>query len=133
MVNSSQFQAFESFRPNGDDFRSLSRQGLPSPAYTIAKVIQERRITGAGIDMPEGLDSEDLDGLLDVVRLKTMHEGEETIPGNVGSLLRILGEQVLKLEDDLQIQPPLTPFELQSVRRLVTVVGSTEIVVAHRS
>ena len=114
-----------SFRPEGRDFISYS-DGLagapPSPLWTIARIAQHRVVPGVELDLPY---------ITPGYENQVLYEYEERY-GYTGVEVRVsseragqvaeIGRQILTLNEQGSIQPPLQHSEIQMIGHLVTTV-----------
>lgn len=109
-----------SFRPSSVGFVSRSVGGLIScPPYVIASVARRQVVEGAELTLPEGYDNDTLSGVQDLTgRL----EQDVRISSRRADELAQIGRQILILDEQGQIQPPLTAYQKQSIGHLVTLV-----------
>jgi hypothetical protein len=122
---------YNSFRPHGlEGFKSTTSSSYEtSPPYTIAQVARDRIKDKASFKLPDGYDDEVLDricwlsGQVNVEFAMSLRQGRE---------LREIGAQILELDNEDQIVPPLEFEETQAIRRLVQVVDATEVIVTNR-
>lgn len=114
-----------SFRTAEVGFTSRNPDGpVTAPPYIIASVAQHRVVPGAHIELPDGYDNE----VLSTIQGTTgwVNEYVRVSPQKAHELAQI-GSQILALNEQGQIQPPLGYFEQQSVIHLVSLVGQTAI------
>jgi hypothetical protein len=122
---------YNSFRPEGlEGFKSMTRSTYEtSPPYTIAQVARDRITDKASLMLPDGYDDEVLNricwlsGQVNVEFAMSLRQGYE---------LREIGAQILELDNEDKIMPPLGFEETQAIRRLVQVVDSTNTILSHK-
>lgn len=114
-----------SFRPEGHGFISYS-DGLagapPSPLWTIARIAQHRVVTGVELDLPHitpGYENQ----VLQEYEERYGYTGVDVYVSSVraGQVAEI-GRQILTLNEQGSIQPPLQDSEKQTISHLVTTV-----------
>lgn len=93
-----------------------------NPAYKIASIATNRVIETANLDLPGGYDKETL---RDVAGMAGYVDNDISISGRQAEELAHIGRQLLTLNEQGSIQPPLTYFEEQSVTHLVQLVDQT--------
>lgn len=109
-----------SFRTNEVGFVSRSAGGFIScPPYIIASVAQRRIAEGAELSLPEGYSND----TLEIIQGQTgwLDRDTRVSPRQAEELAQI-GRQVLTLNEQGAVQPPLNLTEKQSIGHLVTLV-----------
>ena len=109
-----------SFRQDSVGFVSRSAGGFTScPPYVIASVAQRRIVDRAELVLPEDCD----DGLLSRIRNLTgfVDQDVRVSPLHAYDLAQI-GRQILVLNEQGRVQPPLSDYEKQSIGHLVMLV-----------
>lgn len=97
--------------------------GYGSPLLNVVYLTLKWHQRGLEFEFPEGVDVDWLEN----VKGKEPLAGESTVITNsVGKKLAELGKQVLKLNGDKLIQPPLLSDRVRSIQRLIEVVDKTE-------
>jgi hypothetical protein len=125
-----QSKIHETFKPNMlDGFTSKTTFNDPSPPYVIAQVARDRLADETMMILPDGYDKETLNK---ICWLSGEVEKNFGISYRQGCELRQIGAQILDLDDDFKIVPPLDFSEIQSIRRLIQVVDATSAVIANR-
>lgn len=124
-------KAHETFKPNRlDGFTSkIDSVYEPCAPYAIAQVARDRVMNGSLLQLPEGYDKVAFDR---VCFLSGRIGVEYAISLKQGRELRDIGAQLLALDNDHMIKPPLGFEETQSIRRLIHVVDATSAVIANR-
>ena len=106
-------------------FISRSAGGPAScPPYIIASVAGRRVVAGAALSLPEGYDQETLQRVRDTTGWV---DQEVAIDGNQAQELSCIGGQILDLNEQGNIQPPLNYFEKQSITHLLNLVGQAAV------
>lgn len=125
------YKVVDTFKPSGlEGFISLiSSTYEPCAPYTIAQVARDRLVDESLLELPEGYDK---DVLNRICWLSGSVGIEFGISLRQGQELREIGAQLLALDNEDKIMPPLDFDETQSIRRLVRVVDSTNTILSHR-
>jgi len=113
-----------SFRPIPGGFVSRSDGGFGScPPYVIAAVAADRVPEGS-LDLPAGYDLD----VLDRIRFATGFAGQDThVSARQAGELAQIGRQLLALNADSKVNPPLGYFEEQSIAHLVREVEAGDL------
>lgn len=120
-----------SFMPRGDEFvTKMKCANEPSPPLVIARIVLSDRTQPDSLEYPDGFNASLLQGIAYSVELVDV---EVPISYGTGLALRGLGRQILCLNDEEKINPPLDKYETQAIQRLISVVSTTEVVIANRS
>jgi hypothetical protein len=116
-----------SFTTQGD-FHFVARNPWgerPSPAFAIASVALHRVQSETGLILSVDCGTEDLEDIYRRTSTTTVRR-DLLIDAQIGCGLRDIGKQILKLDEQGQIQPPLAEVETEAIQRLVHVVTITE-------
>lgn len=113
----------DSFWAAGGAFVAKSeRQVISNPVFKIASIATRRVVDGANLELPEGYDNNTLEN---VEWLAGFQGKEVSVSGRQAEELAQIGAQLLALNEQGSIQPPLDYFEEHSITHLVQLVGQT--------
>ena len=125
------YKVIDTFKPNGlEGFTSKIRSvHEPCAPYVIVQAARDRLADESLLQLPEGYDKDSLNricllsGKVGVDFAMSLKQGRD---------MRDIGAQILALDNENKIVPPLDFEETQAIRRLVQVVDTTEVIVSHR-
>lgn len=96
---------------------------VPCPPRTVARVALQERVRPDKLVFPEGFTKEDLASIQAAIE----QSGEPiAITDSQADGLRDLGQQILKLDANGQVEPPLNGIETRATQLLVDVVTAAE-------
>lgn len=104
----------------GGDFTSRCDPSVSCPPSIIARVAQNRIVEDSEIVLPEGVTDESLSQIRGITGI--YDKGVRITPRQAEEL-QDLGRQILALNENQKIQPPLTLSEKASITHLIDVVG----------
>lgn len=107
------------FYRNSIGFTSVCDTAVSCPPYNIASIALRRVVPEASIELPEGYSAEELEN---ITWLTGYYDQSVQVSGRQARELRQIGEQLLSLDYEHKIQPPLTITERLSIEHLVKIV-----------
>lgn len=112
-------QIESTFFQNSLGYTSTFKRGELCPPYVVASVARDRIVQGASLEMPQDYTAE----VLNSIAWLTGYVDQPTqIGGRQALELRHIGQQLLALDANGQIQPPLNLIEMKSVEHLLRLV-----------
>lgn len=109
-----------SFRTSSVGFVTRSSGGFVScPPYVIASVARRRVVEGSELTLPDGYDN---DVLAQTEALMGGVDQDVRVSHRQADELAQIGRQILALNEQGSVQPPLSYYEKQSVSHLVALV-----------
>lgn len=108
--------------PKKNFYSRSPESGICAPTI-ICHVARKRVIEGADFSLPEGQDDT---SLLIIGWRAAKSDREVYVPNERATDLRDIGRQILRLNDEDMIQPPLVDVEIAHINQLIDVVGAAE-------